>query len=96
MDQNEPEMNSFDMSSLQHNLPQNRRGLSRYYSGKARSFTCLADVQCLEDLKKKENPEAKKRKLKNLNKKDVRHNDVPSYPCRRVSSSTHCATSYVH
>ncbi|KAH8510681.1 hypothetical protein H0E87_008281 [Populus deltoides] len=62
----------------------NRRGLSRYYSGKARSFTCIADVRCLEDLKKPERPDPKKRK-KYSDRKDL---NVPPYPCRRVSCTT--------
>ncbi|KAK4284766.1 hypothetical protein QN277_001550 [Acacia crassicarpa] len=51
----------FSMGSLGTSAPQ-RRGLSRYYSGKARSFTCIADVQCLEDLKKPKHNVSKKRK----------------------------------
>ncbi|KAF3435745.1 hypothetical protein FNV43_RR22837 [Rhamnella rubrinervis] len=83
-------MRTFDMGSLRTNLPL-KRGLSRYYSGKSRSFTCMADVHCLEDLKKPEHPDAKKRK-KHSDRKDIR---VPHYPCRRVSSSTQCTTPYV-
>nr|XP_048336332.1 protein OXIDATIVE STRESS 3 LIKE 2-like [Ziziphus jujuba var. spinosa] len=83
-------MRTFDMGSLRTNLPL-KRGLSRYYSGKSRSFTCMADVHCLEDLKKPEHPDAKKRK-KYSDRKDMR---VPPYPCRRVSSSTQCAPPYV-
>ncbi|XP_057966171.1 protein OXIDATIVE STRESS 3 LIKE 1-like [Malania oleifera] len=81
---------AFDMGALRTNLPQ-KRGLSRYYSGKARSFTCITDAQCLEDLKKRENPEAKKRK-KVL---DMQEMQIPPYPCRRVSSTTQCATPCV-
>ncbi|GAV61550.1 hypothetical protein CFOL_v3_05077 [Cephalotus follicularis] len=86
--ENQSEIMIFDMSALRSNLPQNRRGLSRYYSGKSRSFTCMDDVHCLEDLKKQEHPDAKKRK-KYANRKEVHFN--PS-PCRRVSSSTQCST----
>ncbi|KAF5448867.1 hypothetical protein F2P56_029364 [Juglans regia] len=82
-------MRTFDMDALKTNLPQ-KRGLSRYYSGKSRTFTCMADVRCLEDLKKPEHPEAKKRK-KYSERKDINHS-----PCRRVSSSTQCATPYVN
>ncbi|KAG8655915.1 hypothetical protein MANES_04G086850v8 [Manihot esculenta] len=74
---------TFDMDSLRNNLPNSRRGLSRYYSGKSKSFTCMADVQCLEDLKKKEHPDAKKRKKYS----ERRELSIPSYPCRRVSST---------
>ncbi|KAL9685087.1 hypothetical protein QQ045_022534 [Rhodiola kirilowii] len=62
------------MDSLRVSLPK-KRGLSRYYSGKARSFSSLADAHCLEDLKKIE-PEAKRRKK-------YRHRpatQIPSYP----------------
>ncbi|GMN40025.1 hypothetical protein TIFTF001_009254 [Ficus carica] len=31
-----------------------RKGLSKYYHGKARTFTSLSDVKCVEDLAKKE------------------------------------------
>ncbi|XP_050234695.1 protein OXIDATIVE STRESS 3-like [Mercurialis annua] len=87
--ENSSESMIFDMEMLRNNLPK-KRGLSRYYSGKSRSFTCMADVHCLEDLKKKENPDAKKRK-KYSDKKDFL---VPPHPCRRVSSTTHCASLY--
>ncbi|XP_042979239.1 uncharacterized protein LOC122309714 isoform X2 [Carya illinoinensis] len=82
-------MRTFDMDALKTNLPQ-KRGLSRYYSGKSRTFTCMADVRCLEDLKKPEHPEAKKRK------KYSERKDIHLSPCRRVSSSTQCATPCVN
>ncbi|KAF7831172.1 cell wall integrity and stress response component 1 [Senna tora] len=47
-----------DMSSLLHQLPI-KRGLSRHYDGKSRSFTSLASVRSLEDLAKK--PEERRR-----------------------------------
>ncbi|KAI5592220.1 hypothetical protein BDE02_04G137300 [Populus trichocarpa] len=78
------------MDALRANLPQNgelflnRRGLSRYYSGKARSFTCIADVRCLEDLKKPERPDPKKRK-KYSDRKDL-----------NVPSSISMSTSFLH
>ncbi|OMO75589.1 hypothetical protein COLO4_25993 [Corchorus olitorius] len=84
--ENQTEMGAFDMGALRSNLPQ-KRGLSRYYSGKSRSFTCIADVRCVEDLKKQEHPEAKKRKKYSNKEMPV----YPPYPCRRVSSYTHCA-----
>ncbi|KAG6572054.1 hypothetical protein SDJN02_26626, partial [Cucurbita argyrosperma subsp. argyrosperma] len=59
-----------------------RRGLSRYYSGKSRSFACIADVRCVEDLKKPKHPEAKKRKKQS----DCKEIHVPPYHCRRISS----------
>ncbi|MCL7050980.1 hypothetical protein MKW94_016419 [Papaver nudicaule] len=88
-------MTSFNMNELRTNLPQNRRGLSRYYSGKSQSFTCLSDVQSIEDLKKQQAPDqAKKRKKysSNRNKQGASAASmVPRLPCRRVSSSNHCA-----
>lgn len=39
-----------------------RRGLSKYYQGKAQSFTSLANVSSLEDLAKPEKPYNKKLK----------------------------------
>lgn len=39
-----------------------RKGLSRFYAGKSRSFSCLGDVVSLKDLAKPENPYARKRK----------------------------------
>ncbi|XP_002982572.2 uncharacterized protein LOC9661322 [Selaginella moellendorffii] len=52
------------MDSLMTTLPV-RRGLSKFYVGKSRSFTSLADVKsmCMKDLGKPENPYSKRRKL---------------------------------
>ncbi|XVF01060.1 hypothetical protein REPUB_Repub04eG0055100 [Reevesia pubescens] len=86
--ENQTEMRAFDMGALRSNLPP-KRGLSKCYSGKARSFACIADVRCVEDLKKQEHPDAKKRN------KYSKIKEVPlytTYPCRRVNSSTHCAS----
>ncbi|OAY37302.1 hypothetical protein MANES_11G091000v8 [Manihot esculenta] len=74
---------TFNMDSLPNILP-NKRGLSRYYSGKSRSFACMEDVQCLEDLKKKEHPDAKKRKKFS----ERRESHIPPYQCRKLSSTT--------
>eukprot|EP00249_Psilotum_nudum_P011310 c23096_g1_i1 orf=540-1595(+) len=49
------------MSSLDFSLPA-RKGLSRFFSGKSRSFTSLADVVSVRDLAKPENPYSRKRK----------------------------------
>ncbi|KAF8405287.1 hypothetical protein HHK36_010189 [Tetracentron sinense] len=92
MDKETKDSRMFDMGALETNLPQNRRGLSRYYSGKSRSFTCMADVQCVEDLKKQEIPDAKKRK-KYSNRQGLIL--LPPLPCRRVFSTTQCSTPYV-
>ncbi|KAK7300614.1 hypothetical protein RJT34_11462 [Clitoria ternatea] len=50
-----------DMSSLFQQLPI-KRGLSKYYEGKAQSFSSLAKVRSVEDLAKPENPYKKKLK----------------------------------
>ncbi|GFZ20516.1 hypothetical protein Acr_28g0012210 [Actinidia rufa] len=86
MEKETDNLRNFNMDALQTNLPQNRRGLSRYYSGKARSFICMDEVRCLEDLKKQEH--SKKRK-KHSERQGM---PVPSLSCRRVSSSTQCAS----
>ncbi|KAL5713339.1 hypothetical protein ACHQM5_015424 [Ranunculus cassubicifolius] len=80
----------FDMGLLRANLPQKRKGLSAYYSGKSQSFTCLADVHCLEDLKKPEIPKAKKRKYRHR-----QITQVPAFPCREMSNNTHMPAPFV-
>ncbi|KAI5065159.1 hypothetical protein GOP47_0019854 [Adiantum capillus-veneris] len=40
-----------------------RKGLSRFYAGKSRSFICLRDIVSVKDLAKPEGPYAKKRKV---------------------------------
>ncbi|KAB1211377.1 hypothetical protein CJ030_MR6G021433 [Morella rubra] len=50
-----------DLSSLLRQLPM-RRGLSKHYEGKSRSFTSLSNVKCVEDLVKVEQPYSKKLK----------------------------------
>ncbi|XP_058190721.1 protein OXIDATIVE STRESS 3 LIKE 3-like isoform X2 [Rhododendron vialii] len=78
----ERNMRSFDMDMQKTDLTQ-KRGLSRYYSGKARSFVCMAEVRCVEDLKKQEHPQKRKKHSERL---------VPPLPCRRVSSSAQFAS----
>ncbi|KAK3135040.1 hypothetical protein QOZ80_5BG0413870 [Eleusine coracana subsp. coracana] len=46
----------YDMSSMTAQLPSKKKGLSRYYEGRSQSFACMSEVQCLEDLQKKDNP----------------------------------------
>ncbi|XAR59582.1 hypothetical protein NMG60_11015467 [Bertholletia excelsa] len=70
---------TFDMDALRVNLPQ-KRGLSRFYSGKSRSFACIADARCLDDLKKEERP---KKRRKTVDK-------APPLSCWRVSSGAQC------
>ncbi|KAJ3670942.1 hypothetical protein LUZ60_008368 [Juncus effusus] len=45
----------YELSSLMESLPM-KRGLSKYYDGKSQSFSSLAEVNCKEDLPKKESP----------------------------------------
>ncbi|XP_026393607.1 uncharacterized protein LOC113288703 isoform X2 [Papaver somniferum] len=82
-------MTSFNMNELRTNLPQ-KRGLSRYYSGKSQSFTCLSDVQSIEDLKKQQAPDQAKKRKKYPGGASAA-SMVPRFPCRRVASSNHCA-----
>lgn len=49
------------MCSLEEALPC-KRGLSGFFAGKSRSFSCLADVTSVKDLVKPENAYARKRK----------------------------------
>lgn len=62
----------------------NRRGLSKHFQGKSQSFTSLANVMCLEDLAKPENPYNKK--LKSC-KSYVGLSKVLPPPTRSASSS---------
>ncbi|KAK1262920.1 hypothetical protein QJS04_geneDACA009528 [Acorus gramineus] len=55
----------FDMGSLRTHLPQ-KRGLSKYFSGKSRSFQCIADATCVEDLKKMEPLRSAKKRRKSI------------------------------
>ncbi|KAM0948820.1 hypothetical protein DsansV1_C06g0063451 [Dioscorea sansibarensis] len=58
----------FNMGSLKIHLPQKRKGLSRYYSGKSKSFACLSEAKSTADLEKKLDnyiPETKRRKYLN-------------------------------
>ncbi|KAK7384956.1 hypothetical protein VNO78_30659 [Psophocarpus tetragonolobus] len=48
-----------DFSELMAQLPI-KRGLSKYYKGKSRTFTSLSDVRCVEDLSKGEIPQKKR------------------------------------
>ncbi|CAI9276319.1 unnamed protein product [Lactuca saligna] len=72
-----------DMSDLLHQLP-SKRGLSKHFQGKSQSFTSLANVMCLEDLAKPENPYNKK--LKSC-KSYVGLSKVLPPPTRSASSS---------
>ncbi|KAK1324982.1 hypothetical protein QJS10_CPA01g00169 [Acorus calamus] len=49
----------FEMSSLVQQLPL-KRGLSKHYQGKSKSFTSFLSVSCMEELVKPENPYKKR------------------------------------
>lgn len=49
------------MAELEDSLPI-KRGLSNFFSGKSKSFTCLSDVASVKDLAKPENPYNKRRR----------------------------------
>uniref|UniRef100_A0A5B7CDM1 Oxidative stress 3 n=1 Tax=Davidia involucrata TaxID=16924 RepID=A0A5B7CDM1_DAVIN len=51
----------YELSELMNQLPI-KRGLSKYYQGKSRSFASLASVNSIEDLAKKVSPYRKKMK----------------------------------
>ncbi|KAG6502979.1 hypothetical protein ZIOFF_035268 [Zingiber officinale] len=54
-------MSSFDLSSLslEAKLPV-KRGLYRFFEGKSKSFRCLPEVRCIEDLAKLVTPSRKR------------------------------------
>lgn len=49
------------MAELEDSLPI-KRGLSNFFTGKSKSFTCLADVASVKELAKPENPYNKRRR----------------------------------
>ncbi|CAM6048250.1 unnamed protein product [Sphagnum compactum] len=51
------------MSALESSLPIKRPGLSKFFGGKSRSFSSLADVSSVSDLAKPNNPYAKRRRM---------------------------------
>eukprot|EP00250_Pteridium_aquilinum_P000762 c10924_g1_i1 orf=446-1546(-) len=52
-----------DLSSSLDTSSFSRKGLSRFYAGKSRSFSCLSDAVSVKDLAKPESPYAKKRRV---------------------------------
>lgn len=50
-----------NMAELEDSLPI-KRGLSNFFSGKSKSFTCLSDVASVKDLAKPDNPYNKRRR----------------------------------
>ncbi|KAI3954827.1 hypothetical protein MKW92_032337 [Papaver armeniacum] len=83
-------MTSFNMNELRTNLPQK---IIKVLFGKSQSFTCLSDVQSIEDLKKQQAPDQAKKRKKYSSKQggSSAASMVPRLPCRRVASSNHCA-----
>ncbi|CAA7395295.1 unnamed protein product [Spirodela intermedia] len=78
----------FDMFSLMAQLPQKRKGLSRYFSGKSRSFTRVGEVKCAGDLEKLEIPEAKRGKYAG------RHAEVLAFvSCGTASGLSRCGSA---
>lgn len=51
------------MSALDESLPIKRPGLSKFFGGKSRSFSSLAEVSTVTELAKPNNPYAKRRKM---------------------------------
>ncbi|CAK9228468.1 unnamed protein product [Sphagnum troendelagicum] len=51
------------MSSLENSLPIKKPGLSKFFGGKSKSFSSLADAKSISDLAKPENPYARRRKM---------------------------------
>lgn len=51
------------MSALDESLPIKRPGLSKFFGGKSRSFSSLAEVSSVTELAKPNNPYAKRRKM---------------------------------
>ncbi|RRT46780.1 hypothetical protein B296_00045076 [Ensete ventricosum] len=70
---------AFDMGSLRTHLPIKRKGLSKYFSGQSKSFTCLADAKRVEDLKKTDVPESKRRKY--LDRQPPPYNNALLFSC---------------
>ncbi|KAL3513524.1 hypothetical protein ACH5RR_026241 [Cinchona calisaya] len=51
-----------NLDTIEESLPQ-RRGLSKYYEGKAKSYRNLSEVKSVKDLEKEEHPFNKKRRM---------------------------------
>ncbi|KVH93219.1 hypothetical protein Ccrd_004743 [Cynara cardunculus var. scolymus] len=98
MDDETKDTSPFDMEAMRMNLPERqgsiclyyfvycvsiKGGLSVYYAGKSRTFECMADVHCLNDLKKQDRSVVKgrKKKLDEIVQQQVR------YPCRPPSDT---------
>ncbi|CAN6465950.1 unnamed protein product [Victoria cruziana] len=73
------------MDSLEESLPI-RKGISRFYSGRSKSFTSLSDAAAAEDLAKPENPYNRKRKNLLLMSNLWQRNRHMSQPLRNSES----------
>ncbi|XP_020587837.1 uncharacterized protein LOC110029751 [Phalaenopsis equestris] len=51
-----------DLSSIMADLPI-KRGLSKFFEGKSKSFSSISEAKCIEDLAKKEHPYNKRMKF---------------------------------
>jgi len=51
------------MTCLESSLPIRKPGLSKFFGGKSRSFSSLADVKSISDLAKPDNPYGRRRKM---------------------------------
>lgn len=74
----------YEVNSLRANLPF-KRGLSKFFGGKSQSFTSLADVKCVDDLAKPDNPYRKK--MKNSQSYGAQIGVPRSYPPQSSSGS---------
>ncbi|KAG6506364.1 hypothetical protein ZIOFF_031687 [Zingiber officinale] len=84
---------SFDISSLSVSLEAKipvKRGLSRFYEGKSKSFRCLSEVRCIEDLAKQETPSGKRLKASGEYGFDSTQNrcNEPIFNGRTISKKT--------
>ncbi|KAG6502976.1 uncharacterized protein LOC121986557 [Zingiber officinale] len=90
---NSSSLPSFDMSSLSVSLEAKipvKRGLSRFYEGKSKSFRCLSEVRCIEDLAKQETPSGKRLKASGEYGFDSTQNrcNEPIFNGRTISKKT--------
>ncbi|XP_020679776.1 uncharacterized protein LOC110097623 [Dendrobium catenatum] len=77
-----------DLSLLMANLPI-KRGLSQFFQGKSKSFSCLSEVSCIEDLAKKNNLYSKRSKYCKRNAEGMYMNQKSYYApniCSRIIS----------
>nr|GEW63025.1 hypothetical protein [Tanacetum cinerariifolium] len=79
------------MEEMRMNLPGRKGGLSIHYDGKSRTFQCMRDVHCLDDLKKQD------RSINNENNthvNDIQQQQMTS-PCRPRSNTNLCGSPII-